>query len=74
TEGKLLSVFLENRGRVMTHNEIVFLVQGFETTEWEAPEVLRPMISRLRKKLAIFPGMEDWVSNVRGTGYVFDAK
>lgn len=74
TEGKLLSIFLENRGRVMTHKEIVFLVQGFETTEWEAPEILRPMISRLRKKLAIFPGMDDWVSNVRGTGYVFDAR
>ena len=74
TEGKLFSVFLENRGRVMTHEEIVFLVQGYETTEWEAPEVLRPMISRLRKKLGVFPGMEEWVSNVRGTGYVFDAK
>jgi len=72
TEGKLLSVFLENRGRVMTHKEIVFLVQGYETTEWEAPEVLRPMISRLRKKLATFPGVEEWVTNVRGTGYLFD--
>lgn len=74
TEGKLLSVFLENRGRVMTHKEIVFLVQGYETTEWEAPEVLRPMISRLRKKLATFPDVEEWVDNVRGTGYVFDPK
>jgi DNA-binding response OmpR family regulator len=72
TEGKLLSVFLENRGRVMTHKEIVFLVQGYETTEWEAPEVLRPMISRLRKKLATFPGVDEWVTNVRGTGYLFD--
>ncbi len=72
TEGKLLSIFLENRGRVMNHQEIVFLVQGFEILEWEAPEVLRPMISRLRKKLALFPGVEEWVSNVRGTGYLFD--
>ncbi len=72
TEGKLLSVFLENRGRVMTHKEIVFLVQGYESTEWEAPEVLRPMISRLRKKLATFSGVEEWVTNVRGTGYLFD--
>ena len=30
------------------------------------------MISRLRKKLALFPGAEEWVSNVRGTGYLFD--
>jgi len=74
TEGKLLSVFLENRGRVMTHKEIVFLVQGYETSEWEAPEVLRPMISRLRKKLATFPDVDEWVDNVRGTGYVFDPK
>lgn len=72
TESKLLSIFLDNRGRVMTHQEIVFLVQGYEITEWEAPEVLRPMISRLRKKLALFPGAEEWVSNVRGTGYLFD--
>ena len=72
TESKLLSIFLENRGRVMTHQEIVFLVQGFEISEWEAPEVLRPMISRLRKKLALFAGVEEWVSNVRGTGYLFD--
>ena len=72
TESKLLSIFLENRGRVMNHQEIVFLVQGFEISEWEAPEVLRPMISRLRKKLALFPGVEEWVSNVRGTGYLFD--
>ena len=74
TEGKLLSVFLENRGRVMSHKEIVFLVQGYETSEWEAPEVLRPMISRLRKKLATFPSVDEWVENVRGTGYVFDPK
>ena len=74
TESKLLGAFLENRARVMTHQEIVFLVQGYEISEWEAPEVLRPMISRLRKKLTIFPGMEEWVGNVRGTGYVFDPK
>jgi DNA-binding response OmpR family regulator len=72
TESKLLSIFMENRGRVMSHQEIVFLVQGYEISEDEAPEVLRPMISRLRKKMALFPGVEEWVSNVRGTGYLFD--
>lgn len=72
TESKLLSIFMENRGRVMTHQEIVFLVQGLDISEKEAPEVLRPMVSRLRKKLALFTGVEEWVSNVRGTGYLFD--
>lgn len=72
TEGKLLKVLLENRRRVFTHRELVLLVQGYETTEWEAPEVLRPLVSRLRRKLSNFPGGKEWIINVRGTGYVFE--
>ena len=72
TEGKLLKVLIENQGRVMTHRELVFMVQGYEITDWEAPEVLRPLISRLRRNLAAFPECNDWITNVRGTGYVFD--
>ncbi|MBC8505279.1 MAG: response regulator transcription factor [Anaerolineales bacterium] len=74
TEGKMLRIFIENWGRVMSHSEIAFLVQGYEVNEWEAPEVLRPLISRLRKKLAVFPGGKGWIRSVRGTGYVFDAE
>ena len=72
TESRLLGTFLENRGRVLSHQELVFMIQGVEVPEDEAPEVLRPMVSRLRKKMARFPGVEAWVSNVRGTGYLFD--
>jgi DNA-binding response OmpR family regulator len=72
TEGRLIKVLVENRGRVLSHKELVFLVQGYETSEWEAPEVLRPLISRLRRKLSAFPGGEKWIANVRGTGYVFE--
>lgn len=72
TEGKLLKVLLENRKRVFSHRELVLLVQGYETTDWEAPEVLRPLISRLRRKLAVFPHGNKWIANVRGTGYVFE--
>ena len=74
TEGKLMSVLLENRGRVMTHRELVFLVQGYEITDWEAPEVLRPLVSRLRRKLSPFPGGDTWIVNVRGTGYLFEVE
>lgn len=74
TEGKLMKVLLENRGRVLTHRDLVMLVQGYETSDWEAPEVLRPLISRLRRKLSVFPDGEKWIGNVRGTGYVFDMK
>jgi len=72
TEGKLMKVLLENRGRVLTHRELVMLVQGYETSDWEAPEVLRPLVSRLRRKLSVFPNGEHWIVNVRGTGYVFE--
>jgi DNA-binding response OmpR family regulator len=72
TEGKLLKILLENRGKVLAHKELVFLVQGYETTDWEAPEVLRPLISRVRRKLSVFPGGEKWIVNVRGTGYLFE--
>lgn len=72
TEGKLMKILLENRGRVLSHQELVFLVQGYETTEKEAPEVLRPLISRLRRKLSVFQDGENWIVNIRGTGYLFE--
>ncbi len=72
TEAKLLKVFIENRGRVISHRELVFLVQGYEATEWEAPDVLRPLVSRLRRKLTKFPQGAKWIINVRGSGYLFE--
>lgn len=72
TEGKLMKVLLEHRGQVLSHRELVLMVQGYETTDWEAPEVLRPLVSRLRRKLGVFPNGENWITNVRGTGYVFE--
>lgn len=74
TEGKLMQILLENKGRVLSHKELVFLVQGYQTTDWEAPEIMRPLVSRLRRKLTQFDGGEDWIVNVRGTGYVFDGR
>jgi DNA-binding response OmpR family regulator len=72
TESRLLLCLVENQGRVITHHELVNSVQGYDVNEWEAPEVLRPLISRLRRKLSSFPGAEEWVINIRGTGYLFD--
>jgi len=72
TENKLLGIFVENWGRVIKHTELVFLLQGYEVSELEAPEILRPLVSRLRKKLAIFPQSEKWITSVRGVGYVLD--
>jgi DNA-binding response OmpR family regulator len=71
-EGRLLKVLLENPGRVFTHRDLVLLVQGYETSQREAPEILRPLVSRLRHKLSDIPTLSESINSVRGTGYVFD--
>jgi DNA-binding response OmpR family regulator len=71
-EGRLLRIFVENIGKVFTHRELVLLVQGYPTTQQEAPEILRPLVSRLRQKLSGIPSMMQNITSVRGTGYVFE--
>ena len=73
-EGRLLRIFIENVGRVFSHRELVLLVQGYETAQHEAPEILRPLVSRLRQKIREIPALAGSVVSVRGTGYVFEYK
>jgi DNA-binding response OmpR family regulator len=71
-EGHLLKVFLQNRGKVFSHRDLVLLVQGYDVSQREAQEILRPLVSRLRHKLTAFPALYERISSVRGTGYVFE--
>ena len=71
-EGRLLKIFVENIGKVFTHRELVLLVQGYATSQQEAPEILRPLVSRLRQKLVVLPALMRRIVSVRGTGYVFE--
>jgi DNA-binding response OmpR family regulator len=73
-EGRLLRVLLANEGKVFAHRELVLLVQGYDTSQREAPEILRPLVSRLRHKLDVFPALSDQIVSVRGTGYVYEGK
>jgi len=73
-EGRLLRIFIENVGRVFSHRELVLLVQGYETAQHEAPEILRPLVSRLRQKIRKISVLKGTVVSVRGTGYVFEYK
>ncbi len=73
-EGRLLRVLIENPGRVYTHRELVLLVQGYDTSQREAPEILRPLVSRLRHKLESFPTLSDQIVSVRGTGYLYEGE
>ena len=73
-EGRLLRVLLANEGNVFAHRELVLLVQGYDTSQREAPEILRPLVSRLRHKLEVFPALADHIVSIRGTGYVYEGK
>lgn len=73
-EGRLLRIFLENPGKVFSHRELVLLVQGYETALHEAPEILRPLVSRLRQKLSDFPLLGEGIASIRGTGYLYEEK
>lgn len=73
-EGRLLRVLIENPGRVYSHRELVLLVQGYDTSQREAPEILRPLVSRLRHKLETFPSLSDRIVSIRGTGYLYDSE
>jgi DNA-binding response OmpR family regulator len=71
-EGRLLQILMRNEGKVFSHRELVLLVQGYDTSQREAPEILRPLVSRLRHKLEQFPALAEHVSSVRGTGYIYE--
>lgn len=73
-EGRLLKIFVENTAKVFSHRELVLLVQGYSTTQQEAPEILRPLVSRLREKLVEIPSLRKRIVSVRGTGYVFEGE
>jgi DNA-binding response OmpR family regulator len=73
-EGRLLKILMENEGKVFSHRELVLLVQGYDTSQREAPEILRPLVSRLRHKLDRFPALSARVASVRGTGYVYEGE
>lgn len=73
-ENRLLQVLIERAGRVIPHRDLVLLTQGYEVKDWEAPQVVRPMISRLRAKLAVLPELAEAIINVRGEGYLLEMK
>jgi len=73
-EGRLLRILLVNEGKVFAHRDLVLLVQGYDTSQREAPEILRPLVSRLRHKLEDFPALSEQIVSIRGTGYVYEVK
>lgn len=74
TEAKLMRAFLDAPTVVFSHTELVFFSHAFKAEQLEAARILRPVFSRLRTKLEVIPGAQDWIRNVRGAGYVFEGR
>jgi DNA-binding response OmpR family regulator len=65
-------ILFERKNEMVSHTDLVFLIQGYRIDTEEAAKILRPVVSRLRQKLMVVPGWDDRIKNVRGAGYVLE--
>ncbi len=72
TEGRLLKILFDHENEMVKHSELVYQIQGYRIDAEESAKILRPVVSRLRKKLTNVPGWGEWIKNVRGSGYVLE--
>jgi DNA-binding response OmpR family regulator len=69
-EFKMLRTFIENRNRVLTHDEIIERVWGRDT--FLTDRVLYTHVNNLRGKIEATPSEPRFLTGVRGVGYRFD--
>jgi DNA-binding response OmpR family regulator len=69
-EFKLLQTFIENRDRLLPHDEIIERVWGRDT--FLTDRVLYTHVNNLRRKIEATPSEPRFLTGVRGVGYRFD--
>lgn len=70
TEFRVLLCLAEHAGAMLSYAQLVRCAQGYETSELEAGELIKPHIHHLRQKLEPDPGAPRYILNVRGKGYL----
>lgn len=70
TEFRVLLCLAEHAGTMLSYTQLVRCAQGYETTELEAGELIKPHIHHLRQKLEPDPSAPRYILNVRGKGYL----
>jgi two-component system, OmpR family, KDP operon response regulator KdpE len=70
TEFRLLSCFLDNPGRVLSHQSLLTQVWGWECAD--ETQYLKAYIYTLRKKIEPCPGSPRYILTERGLGYRFE--
>ena len=74
TEFKLLVYLVSHPDRVLSPQELVREVLGYEADHWEARSIIRVHVRRLRQKLEPDPANPIYIATVRGAGYMFPSK
>ena len=69
TEFKLLSCLVRNRGRILTHNQLLEKVWGSEYID--DPSFVKKYVYRLRSKIEVDASNPRMILNERGVGYRF---
>jgi len=69
TEYRLLYHLVKNAGWVLTHDQILTKVWGYEYRD--EPHYVRLYINYLRKKIEVDPGNPNYILTERGVGYRF---
>lgn len=70
TEFRVLLCLTEHAGKMLTYTQIVRCAQGYDASEPEASELIKPHIYHLRQKLEPDPSTPRYLLNVRGKGYM----
>ncbi len=73
SEAEILGHLMRHPGRVFSCRELARGTLGYELGEREAEEIVRPYISRLRKKLEPDPANPTLICTIRGKGYFFSS-
>ena len=71
TEAQILGLLIGNPGRVYSYQELVILLKGRDSTLEQAQSILRPVFSRLRKKIEAIPALKGKIKNIRNSGYSY---
>jgi DNA-binding response OmpR family regulator len=72
TEFDLLACLAAKAPQVVSPQELVQEVLGYQVGPWEASEVVRQHIYRIRQKVRDATGSADFIRTVRGIGYALD--
>jgi len=72
TEFDLLAYLVSEAPRVVSPQELVREVQGYESETWEASDMVRYHVYRIRRKIKAAAGRAGSIRTVRGVGYTIE--